>query len=47
VIDGHLTDRTWRDPKTGMMLWVLLVICTAPILAPLIIVTLYVVARCG
>jgi hypothetical protein len=47
-IDGHLTDRTWRDPKTGTMLWILAIAYLGPtILVPLAIVALYVIARAG
>lgn len=33
--DGHLGPVTWRDPKTGTMLWMLAAAYLAPILAPL------------
>jgi hypothetical protein len=46
-IDGHLGPRTWRDPKTGTMLWVLLAAYAAPILIPLACVAAYVTARCA
>jgi hypothetical protein len=46
--DGHLGPRTWRDPKTGTMLWILALAYLGPtILIPLAIVGLYVIARAG
>ena len=45
-IDGHLTDRTWRDPKTGTMLWLLAaIIALPPIAFVAAVVTLYVIWR--
>jgi hypothetical protein len=46
-IDGHLGPRTWREPSTEAMLWMLVAIYGTVILAPLAIVGLYVVARAG
>jgi hypothetical protein len=43
-IDGHLGPRTWRDPKTGTMLWMLLAAYAAPILAPLAMALAYALA---
>jgi hypothetical protein len=45
-IDGHLTDRTWSDPKTGTMLWMLAAIVALPPIAFVAAVVLaYVVWR--
>jgi hypothetical protein len=39
--DGHLGPVSWKDPKTGTMLWMLLATYLAPILIPLLIALLY------
>jgi hypothetical protein len=43
-INGQLTDRTWRDPKTGTMLWILALAYLGPILAPLAMALAYALA---
>lgn len=45
--DGHLGPRSWRDPKTGTLIWVVAAAYLAPILIPFAIVAIYVAARCG
>ena len=40
-IDGHLGPRTWRDPKTGTMLWMLALAYLGPILVPFAMALLY------
>ncbi len=46
--DGNLGPRTWRDPKTGVLLWQLLAIFSAAVvLPPFLIAAIYVAARCG
>lgn len=46
--DGNLGPRTWRDPKTGFLLWHLLAIFSAlVVLPPFLIAAIYVAARCG
>jgi hypothetical protein len=45
-VNGQLTDRTWRDPKTGTMLWMLAAIVALPPIAIVATVVLaYVVWR--
>jgi hypothetical protein len=39
--DGHLGPVSWKDPKTGTMLWMLLATYLAPIFIPLLIALLY------
>jgi hypothetical protein len=43
-IDGNLGARSWKDPKTGTMLWVLALTYAAPILAPLAMALAYALA---
>jgi hypothetical protein len=43
-IDGHLGPRTWRDPKTGTMLWILALAYLGPILVPLAMALAYALA---
>jgi hypothetical protein len=46
-IDGNLGPRTWKDPSTEAMLWMLAAAYGSLILVPLAIVALYVIARAG
>ena len=44
--DGHLGPVSWKDPKTGTMLWMLAAIVALPTTAFVgLVVTLYVVWR--
>jgi hypothetical protein len=45
--DGNLGPRTWREPSTEAMFWMLVAVYGTIILTPLAVIALYVIARAG
>jgi hypothetical protein len=45
--DGNLGPRTWREPSTEAMFWMLVAVYGTIILTPLAVIALYVIARVG
>jgi hypothetical protein len=46
-IDGNLGPRSWKEPSTEALLWMLVAVYGTIILTPLAVIALYVIARVG